>query len=78
MEQSEIVINFTIVLGAALVGGMIAHRLRQPVILGYLIVGMAIGPHALGLVDDLARVGAAATMGVALLMLTLGLEVSFC
>jgi len=56
---------------------MIAHRLRQPIILGYLIVGVAIGPHALGVVDDLALIEAAATIGVALLMLTLGLEVSF-
>jgi CPA2 family monovalent cation:H+ antiporter-2 len=77
MPQSDLVINFTILLGAALVGGMVAHRLRQPVILGYLIVGIAIGPHALGLVNDLALIEAAATIGVALLMLTLGLEVSF-
>ena len=77
MDQSDFVINFTILLGAALVGGMIAHRLRQPVILGYLVVGVAIGPHSLGLVDDLVLIQAAATMGVALLMLTLGLEVSF-
>ncbi len=56
---------------------MIAHRLRQPVILGYLVIGMAVGPHALGLVDDLVLIEAAATIGVALLMLTLGLEVSF-
>lgn len=76
MEQSDIVINFTILLGAALVGGMIAHRLRQPVILGYLIVGVIVGPHALGVVDDLEFVEGAATMGVALLMLTLGLEIS--
>jgi len=55
---------------------MIAHRLRQPVILGYLIIGVAVGPHALGLVGDLALVEAAATMGVALLMFTLGLEIS--
>ncbi len=77
MEQSDLVINVTILLGAALVGGMIAHRLRQPVILGYLIVGVVVGPHALGLVDDVVLVEAAATAGVALLMLTLGLEVSF-
>ena len=77
MQQSDLAINFTILLGAALVGGMIAHRLRQPVILGYLLVGVAIGPHALGLVDDLVLIEAAATIGVALLMLTLGLEVSF-
>jgi CPA2 family monovalent cation:H+ antiporter-2 len=77
MEQSDLVINLTILLGAALVGGMIAHRLRQPVVLGYLIVGIAVGPHALSLVNDLVLIEAAATMGVALLMLTLGLEVSF-
>jgi len=75
--QSDLIINITILLGAALVGGMIAHRLRQPVILGYLIVGVVVGPHALGLVDDVVLVEAAATAGVALLMLTLGLEVSF-
>jgi len=77
MEQSDLVINLTILLGAALVGGMVAHRLRQPVVLGYLIVGVAVGPHALSLVNDLVLIEAAATMGVALLMLTLGLEVSF-
>ncbi len=77
MQQSDLVINFTILLGSALVGGMVAHRLRQPVILGYLIVGVVVGPHAFALVNDLVLVEAAATMGVALLMLTLGLEVSF-
>ncbi len=77
MNQSDLAIHFTILLGSALIGGMIAHRLRQPVILGYLVIGMAVGPHALGLVDDLVLIEAAATIGVALLMLTLGLEVSF-
>lgn len=77
MEYSSLVINFTILLGAALIGGMVAHRLRQPVILGYLLVGVVVGPHSLGLVNDVALVQGAATIGVALLMLTLGLEVSF-
>jgi len=76
MHQLNPVISVAILLAAALVGGMIAHRLRQPVILGYLIVGVAVGPHALGLVGDLALIEAAATMGVALLMFTLGLEIS--
>ena len=76
MGQSDIVINFTILLVAALVGGIVAHRLRQPVILGYLLVGIAIGPHALKLVNNLDLVEASATIGVSLLMLTLGLEVS--
>ena len=66
-----------ILLAAAVVGGMIAHRLKQPVILGYLVIGVAIGPHALGLVGDQQIVEAMATIGVALLMFTLGLETSF-
>lgn len=77
MQQSALVTNLTILLAAALVGGMIAHRLKQPVILGYLVVGGIIGPYALGLVRDIVLVEATATIGVALLMLTLGLEVSF-
>lgn len=76
MNQLDPVIGIAILLAAALVGGMIAHRLRQPVVLGYLVVGMAVGPHSLGLVTDLEMVEAAATIGVALLMFTLGLEIS--
>ena len=76
MDQLDPVISIAILLGAALVGGMIAHRLRQPVILGYLVVGVAVGPYALGLVGDVVLIEAAATMGVALLMFTLGLEIS--
>ncbi len=60
-----------------MVGGMVAHRLRQPVILGYILIGIAIGPHALSLVNDLVLIEGAATLGVALLMMTLGLEISF-
>ena len=76
MYQLSPAVTIAIMLAAALVGGMIAHRLRQPIILGYLIIGVAIGPHALGLVGDLELVEAAATIGVALLMFTLGLEIS--
>ncbi|MBM2825107.1 MAG: monovalent cation:H+ antiporter-2, family [Dehalococcoidales bacterium] len=76
MPQSDPVVAIVILLTAALVGGMLAHRLKQPVVLGYLIIGVAVGPYALGLVGDVVLVKAAATMGVALLMFTLGLEVS--
>lgn len=76
MHQLDPVVTIAILLAAALVGGMIAHRLRQPVILGYLIIGVAVGPYSLGLVGDLELIEAAATIGVALLMFTLGLEIS--
>jgi CPA2 family monovalent cation:H+ antiporter-2 len=72
MNQLDPVVGIAILLAAALVGGMIAHRLRQPVVLGYLVVGMAVGPHAFGLVTDLAMVEAAATIGVAYVHLGIG------
>ncbi|MFC1969107.1 cation:proton antiporter [Chloroflexota bacterium] len=76
MQQLDPIASIAILLAAALVGGTIAHRLKQPVILGYLVVGIAIGPNALGLVGDKEIVEAAATIGVTLLMFTLGLEIS--
>jgi CPA2 family monovalent cation:H+ antiporter-2 len=76
MHQTEPVISIAILLAMALVGGMIAHRLRQPVILGYLAIGVAVGPHALGIVGDVELIEATATIGVALLLFTLGLEIS--
>lgn len=76
MHQQDPVVAIAILLAAALVGGMIAHRLKQPIILGYLVIGVAIGPHALGFVEDLEIIETVATIGVALLMFTLGLEIS--
>ncbi|MBM3141990.1 MAG: sodium:proton exchanger [Chloroflexi bacterium] len=77
MTGFDPIVNIAIVLAAALVGGMIAHRLRQPVILGYLLVGVAVGPHGFGVVGDPELIETLATIGVALLMLTIGLEMSF-
>ena len=50
MYQLDPIVTIAVLLAAALVGGMIAHRLRQPVILGYLVIGIAVGPHSLSLV----------------------------
>ncbi|MFC1861053.1 cation:proton antiporter [Chloroflexota bacterium] len=76
MEELGIGIDLIIVLATALAGGMIARRLRQPVILGYLAGGIAIGPHGFGVVHDMETVNALATIGVILLLFTLGIEFS--
>ena len=77
MAGFDPIVNVAIVLAAALVGGMVAHRLRQPVILGYLLVGVAVGPYGFGLVGDVQLIETLATIGVALLMFTVGLEISY-
>ena len=71
------ILGITILLAAALLGGIIALRLKQPVVLGYLIVGAVAGPYALGIFKDQAVIETAATIGVALLMFTLGPGIIF-
>jgi CPA2 family monovalent cation:H+ antiporter-2 len=53
-----------------------ARRLHLPPILGYLVVGMALGPYALGLMQDSATTAFIAELGVVFLLFTLGLEFS--
>jgi len=76
MTELSLLADMAIVLAAALIGGMIAHRLKLPVIVGYLLVGVAIGPYGLHLVHDVGDVETLATIGVVLLMFTLGMEFS--
>lgn len=77
MEELGLGLDLIIVLVAALAGGMLARRARLPIILGYLAGGIAVGPHGFGLVSDLETIHTLATIGVILLLFTLGLEFSF-
>jgi CPA2 family monovalent cation:H+ antiporter-2 len=77
MEELGLLASMAIVLGVALVGGMAARLLRLPVILGYLVTGIVIGPYVLGWVPDVDEVMTLAEIGVVLLMFTLGIEFSF-
>jgi CPA2 family monovalent cation:H+ antiporter-2 len=70
--------DFALVLLAALGGGLLAHALRQPLILGYIIGGLLIGPlTSHGSSPDGHLLELLAQVGVILLMFGLGLEFSF-
>jgi len=77
MEASGFGLDLIVVLAAALVGGMLAHRARLPVLLGYLVGGIIVGPYGFGLVKDVETVRVLANIGVILLLFALGLEFSF-
>ena len=55
----------------------LARRVGLPAILGYLFVGIAMGPYALGLVDETEGTKLLAELGVVFLLFTLGLEFSW-
>jgi Kef-type K+ transport system membrane component KefB len=50
--SQQVVLDFFVILVAAKVGGCIVARWRQPQVLGELVAGVVIGPHALGLIGD--------------------------
>jgi transporter, monovalent cation:proton antiporter-2 (CPA2) family len=68
-------LDLTLVLLAAAVLGVVAFRMLQlPPMLGYLAVGILIGPHALGLASDSGQTKYLAEFGVVFLMFSIGLE----
>jgi monovalent cation:H+ antiporter-2, CPA2 family len=59
---------------AAVAGVVVCRLARLPPMLGYLVVGVIIGPNAVGLAKDSAGVSYLAEFGVVLLMFVIGLE----
>lgn len=67
----------TVVLCVAAVTTVLFQRLRQPVVLGYVLAGVIVGPHVpIPLVADPEIVATLSELGVILLMFSLGLEFS--
>ena len=66
-----------VVLGVAAVTTVLFQRLRLPVVLGYVLAGVLVGPNvALGFVADPEVVRTLSELGVILLMFALGLDLS--
>ncbi|KFI08007.1 monovalent cation:proton antiporter family protein [Massilia sp. BSC265] len=65
-----------LLLGCAVLGVVAFRMLHLPPMLGYLAVGVLIGPHALALADDSPATHALAEFGVVFLMFSIGLEFS--
>ena len=59
---------------AAVLGVVACRSLKLPPVLGYLVVGVLIGPNALALAKDTASVRYLAEFGVVFLMFVIGLE----
>src|SRR6058998_4029256 len=73
----EFLRSLTVVLAVAAITTVLFQRLRQPVVLGYLIAGLIVGPHVpIPLVADPGVVQTLSELGVILLMFSLGLEFS--
>ncbi|MEJ1931310.1 cation:proton antiporter [Nostoc sp. NIES-2111] len=76
-EDFRLIVDLVLVFAVAAGGGLLAALLKQPVLLGYLIGGMIVGPAGLGLIKEVIQVETLAQFGVAFLLFALGVEFSF-
>lgn len=65
-----------LLLGASVLAVIVFRRFNLPPVLGYLLVGSIIGPHALNLLRDVHRAEYLGEFGVVFLMFSIGLEFS--
>jgi CPA2 family monovalent cation:H+ antiporter-2 len=74
---SELLAAITVVLTVAAVTTVACQRLRQPVVLGYILAGLIVGPHVpIPVFADQEIIQVLSELGVILLMFSLGLEFS--
>jgi len=70
--------DFVLIILAGLIGGLAARALRLPLMVGYVAAGVLVGPHTAGpTVVQAHDIELLAEIGVALLLFSLGLELSF-
>jgi CPA2 family monovalent cation:H+ antiporter-2 len=76
MANQTLIATIVIGLGLAFVFGAIAHRLKIPLLIGYIVAGVIIGPFTPGYVADQGIALQLAEVGVILLMFGVGLHFS--
>ena len=76
MGEADLFVNLVIAITAALAGAVVAARLRQSIILGYILAGIVISPLTPGVEGDLATVEQLANIGIVLLLFAIGVQFS--
>ncbi|HLZ94530.1 MAG TPA: cation:proton antiporter, partial [Candidatus Dormibacteraeota bacterium] len=72
---TDLLSGIAICVGAAAVLALVSWRLRQPLILAYLLAGVIVGPIGFRWVTDLASIQTVAEIGLILLLFVIGLEI---
>jgi monovalent cation:H+ antiporter-2, CPA2 family len=75
-HETALLYNLAAAFAVAFVFGFVAQRLKLPPLAGYLVAGIALGPHSPGFVGNVELAGQLAEIGVVLLMFGVGLHFS--
>lgn len=77
MNIEALLADLTVVFFAGVAAVLGLGRIGMPPVVGFLVAGVLVGPHALAWIDDPHTIEVVAELGVALLLFTIGLEFSF-
>jgi Kef-type K+ transport system membrane component KefB len=75
IAPTDLLSSIGICVGAAALLALVGWRLRQPLILAYLVAGFVIGPNGFQLVTNQASISTVAEIGLILLLFIIGLEI---
>ena len=76
VHEGRLLIDLALLVGMAIPIVALAHRLSAPPLVGFLVAGVLVGPHGLGLISATEEVEVLSELGVALLLFEVGLELS--
>jgi CPA2 family monovalent cation:H+ antiporter-2 len=76
MSGDTLIPIYTLIIFSILIIGLIFRSVRIPYVVGYLIVGILLGPHAIGFITDTATVEQFETVGLIFLLFFVGMEIS--
>ncbi len=72
----EFMLILTLLLASAILIGVGLRRIGLPTVLGFILVGMLLGPYGISVIEDIALVNILADIGLVLLVFVIGLEFS--
>lgn len=76
-QEISLLFDLGLVLVAGTIFGLIAKELKQPLLIGYVVAGIIIGPSVLKLISDLDIISVLSQLGVAFLLFAIGMEINF-
>ncbi|MBN1159987.1 MAG: cation:proton antiporter [Candidatus Diapherotrites archaeon] len=74
--EYNLLVNMGAMLLAATFLAYMTHYLKQPIILGYVLAGLALGPFGIGLITNSTDIIALSELGIAFLLFGVGVEIN--
>ncbi|MEX0861473.1 cation:proton antiporter [Nitrosopumilus sp.] len=73
---TEFLSLLAILFGGGMIGAWLMHKIRFPTIIGFILVGIIVGPYGLSVIDNAELVNLLAEFGIIILLFVVGLEFS--